>query len=662
MRTIRFKLTDLLWPEGQQWIDALRNTLCVLLPLAVFFNLDEPGVAIGVGTGALLVSLADLPGNRSDKTMGAWTSILVCWTTAVLISMSLESKWILCLLMTVIAFLFTMLACFGQRLAAVGAIGLLVASFTIGLHPQDPLRYGCYIAAGGIWYYTVSLLQVWLFPFHPLRRTIHRCKRLTVELLRLRAIGYDPTATLSGFNRRNIALHLKLSASHELIRKLLLGDRYAIGGNDKRANSLLQTSIILIDLYEKISAVHNEYPYLRQKLASTGSLSLIHETIMLLALELEGKLDNRLEVKENMERLAGLNPNDRQTAMLLEKLLSNLKQTVSLVFRVNDSTRKDNGISTADFEHFIQREGFSAVKLRAHLRMGSPILRFSLRLSFLMLISVLLVGVFPIGSYTYWLPLTVLVVSRPSFVHTTKRNIERMLGTFGGLLIGWAMVKLTASATILLSISTISIFIFFLFLYSRYWLAALGATLAAVLCLSVYHGNAGHILLDRLLFTLLGCALGMAATFFFPIWHYTGLKAAFLGALEANRDFLVAIENRDGDLKLARKEAYLALAVLSEGISLGSKEPNLSVVDPIAVRQLELLCYQCNGLISALTIDNDNPLSKNEYKNAITDLNASISQLKTMEFNQLKNKSASPGSGPLALNTVTERIRSTLDR
>ena len=186
----------------------------------------------------------------------------------------------------------------------------------------------------------------------------------------------------------------------------------------------------------------------------------------------------------------------------------------------------------------------------------------------MMLLVVGAIGFLPKGSYGYWIPITLIVISRPSFGMTLKRNMERVAGTLLGLVLGWGLLWLGLEAALLLGIAVLSIFVFYGFLLIRYWVSAMAITLAVVLCLSLYQGGQQQILTERLLFTLLGCTVGLLATFVFPVRHALALKLALGQALLANRKYLATLVEQLGlvEVKLARKQAYLALSALNEAV------------------------------------------------------------------------------------------------
>jgi uncharacterized membrane protein YccC len=608
--------------SSQDVSDALRNTLTIIFPFVLFFYLGRPSLAIGIGTGTLLICLTDLPGSKSEKLFGAWSSITIFALIATATAYCLGSQ-LLPLVIALQTFLLIMLSSINQRLAVIGMMGMVVATFTIGLRPISPLEYGLFMAIGGIWYYVVSLIQVWLFPYHALKRALYTTRILTVELMELRAKGYDVQASLSGFNARNIKLHVKLTANHELIRRLLLNSTKASQSDNDQVRKLLHQGLVLIDLYEQVSAVHFDYANLRKRLANSGALKMVSEAILLLSAQAKGCSGERLRVTQLIDNLESLTISSGENNELLKSIIANLKATAVLVYNL-DGRSVNEELKVRQFKHLLSEKEISMKPVWTNMRFDSPIFRFAIRMSALMFVAVFTISSLPEHSYGYWLPLTLIVVCRPSYGLTLKRNIERISGTLLGLSLGWALIGLELSVPLLLLISVVSLFVFFAFFFGRYWVSALGITLAVVLCLSIYHGNAAQILSERLLFTVIGCAIGLAATFLFPIRHEQQINLSLKNVLSTNKSYLesvVGIGTAELEIKLARKQSYLALSALNDALSQGEREPRWNRRDYAGLRQIELLCFQLNALIAGIpskSFVQTNP--EESYRTVVDDL------------------------------------------
>lgn len=594
---------------SEHTVDALRNTLSVIIPIIVFYNIGWPTTGIGVGIGALMICMTDLPGNRSNKFRAAWISILVFTIVAMLTAWSTVSPVLMIVVVVLITFLLTMSAVMGQRMAGIGLMGIILATFTIGLKPKDPLLYGNYIFWGGVWYYVISLVQISVFPYRSLRRAIAQAERETAALLRLRSQGYNTNVSLSGFNQHNMHLHLKLANHHELIRQLLLSDRKAIRKLNAKGAIFLERSINLIDLYEQVSAVHYDYPYLRKQFENTGVLPLIQQSIELLATLLV-KPNHQLSITqfENLhialiQKVETLEESKRN---LLRQILANIDEIYTLIISIHQpSISNQLDEDTERYRDFLTLTPAQTKAVKNHFSLSSPIFRFSLRLSALCLVAMLLITWLTEEHYSYWLLLTMVIVSRPSYGQTMKRNAERVGGTAIGLLIGWSLSQF-ADIPVQLSVSVFGLFGFFAFNRVAYSVSAICITVAVILCLNVYDGNLWKLVSDRAIFTIVGVLLCLVATFVFPIWNAPRLTHLMTEVINANLLYFQSVvrlkpHNIDAlhQTRLARKLSHQQLSALSEAIQAAQKEPLKRKLNWPLIKRIQLFSYQFNVLTAA---------------------------------------------------------------
>ena len=601
----QFFTTIILLFKSEHTVDALRNTLAVILPIIVFYYIEWPTTAIGVGIGALMICMTDLPGNRTDKFRAAWISILIFTIVAILTAWSTSVAIVMIIVVVLVTFLLTMSAVMGQRMAAIGLMGIILATFTIGLKPKDPLLYGNYIFWGGVWYYVISLLQITVFPYRSLRRAIAQTERETAALLKLRAQGYNPEVSLSGFNQSNMRLHLKLANNHELMRQLLLSDRRAMRHLNAKGRLFLEKSINLIDLYEQVSAVHYDYPYLRKQFAATGVLPLIQQAIETLASQLTKPNETTLvkfeELRAALAQTVG-NLTSAQ-AVLLTQILANIDEISALINAIHEPivlVQFDE--STERYRDFLTLAPAQTKTIKHHFKLGSPIFRFSLRLSALCLVALLLITWLSDEHYSYWLLLTMVIVSRPSYGQTIKRNGERLGGTVIGLILGWLATTYLAVPWQLF-VAVIGLFGFFAFNRVAYGISVICITVAVISCLHVYEGNLWQLVSDRVIFTILGVLLCLAATFLFPIWNAPRLTQIMAEVLKANQlyfEAVVKLQPHDVDAihqtRLARKASHQQLSALSEAILAAQKEPFHKKLNWQLIKRIQLLNYQFNVL------------------------------------------------------------------
>lgn len=631
--------------------DALRNTVAIIIPLVVCAYSGQLTAGISISIGTLFMSMCDIPGNRRDKLIGSGIAIISLALTSFIIAASMSNPFYVALSVVIITFIFAMLSVFGNRLSLIGLIGTTLIAFTLGLHPKQPFIFSFYIVAGAAWYAMISLTQIYLWPYRSLHHAIFEAIQGTAALMRLRARAYNEGFDLRDFNASNISLHLKLNARQELIRSLLLRDRIAMSPDNQSGKKLLAAALDIIDLYEQVTAIHHDYGEIRTALAPTGALGKIQDVISQLTDLLEHSatqfsinktIDTNVthhhDIEKKIDELLHLSTKmPAEGRSLLAGIARNLKDISEIVKRLSISYRMQLSVNelieTEVYKDFIPETTVSWKNISAQFSIHAPVFRFALRLSLLCLIAVMPTLFFPGQRYSYWLLLTVVIVNRPGFGLTRKRNTERLWGTLMGLLIGILLAFVPVQVQ--LGLATFGLLGFFLFNRTHYLWGVACVTVMVVLALNVYHGHVSQIISDRLLFTLAGCALSYVSIFIFPIWESLRISTLILNVLTASRHYLFCVASeRKGFMnyyyrtKLARKEAYISFSYLSEALQSVRKEPLSNHIDLAGLEDIQVLIYQLNGAIAALSLkkDTDDAMVDFEFENCLNDLDFCISQ------------------------------------
>jgi uncharacterized membrane protein YccC len=521
--------------------DAIRNTLAVLLPLLVLYRL-LPQLALGMAVGALLISLTDLPGNRRAKTRSALQSICIFFLVTLVFSLSLaDAVWTGIVLITLTFFL-SMLAALGMRSMAAGGMGVALMVFLLGLRPHEPWAFSAYIMLGGIWFYIVVLIQVYLWPFRSLRQALTEVLYTTGKFLEAKAACYDVKVPLDEGYRRTIALHLRVSDKQELVRELLISDKAAMRKDDAKVRELSWKATLVIGLYEQVTAMHYDYAVVRERLADSGALKISSELIRQLAVGAKGK---QIDTTRFNELIASLHNCativSKEEASVVNGIATNIKAIKETLDKIGVASANEPLPAPADAEAFLPDKRDYKSKLKAQLHFRSPILRFSLRLTILMAVGYTAAHFFADDNYSYWLLLTIVIVARPRLAVTWQRNWQRLFGTFTGVVVAGLLILLLKNAALFLVISAVALYGFFAFNRPRYGWSVFCVTVCVLLSLSVYRGEVLLLLSARVWYSLVGCALAIAGIFLFPVWSHAELDDLARQAVAANRAFLAAV-------------------------------------------------------------------------------------------------------------------------
>lgn len=627
------------WFYSEYFTDALRNTLTIVLPVILFFFLGDKSRAIGIGVGALLISLTDLPGNRGNKFRTAWLSVIFFILSSVLITISLNNPLALGIVIVVLTFLFSMFAIFGFRMALIGLMSTVLGIFILGLRPANPIILITNILIGGIWYYIISLLQVWIWPYRSIHHAIYECLSGTASLLALRAKAYDELLKPKNFDAQNIVLHLKLNAKQELMRDLLIGDKQAMRKGNLKGNRLLAIGTDVIDLYEQVTAIHQDYELLQKELKEIDALKHVQYLVKTLSIALykcsgrflgKAGLSKTLILGDKFEadlnHLIQLTHSSSQS--LPKKVATNIQSIAKLIRNIDSDIETNNKTEFKKVEYidFLSKQSLSINDIKNQFSIHAPVFRFALRLSILSLIAMSINYWIPEQHYTYWFLLTIMIVNRPSFGLTRKRNSERLKGTVIGLVLSFMLIQLSLPIWLQLTLSVLSLLGFFAFNRIKYLFSVFCITVMVILCLNLYHGSPLLLIGDRLIFTLMGCGLSFAAAYIFPIWETPRIKMLISETIGANRDYLFSVlnfKNGNGNLhqtRLARKVSYLKFASFTEAIESLKKEPQSKKLDMSGLLNIQVLCYQINGHIAGIFASTDLADSNNSNSEVLATL------------------------------------------
>jgi len=246
-------------------------------------------------------------------------------------------------------------------------------------------------------------------------------------------------------------------------------------------------------------------------------------------------------------------------------------------------------------------------RLRAHLKLSSPIMRHALRLSLALLAGCALM-MFTNDSYGFWIPLTIVFVCQPYYGVTLTRLIERIWGTLLGLLIGWALLKLFQDDMALSAFTVAAGVLFFMLRSSHYTLATAAITTLVLLAFNQV-GNGYDLILPRLLDTLAGSLIaGLSVWLILPSWFSLRLHRLAADALRAQAHYLKEIMVQYGEsgkqdhlaYRIARRQAHNADAALSTGLTAAFREPARVQRNRAASTRVLVLSHTLLNYLSAL--------------------------------------------------------------
>jgi uncharacterized membrane protein YccC len=212
-------------------------------------------------------------------------------------------------------------------------------------------------------------------------------------------------------------------------------------------------------------------------------------------------------------------------------------------------------------------------------------------------------------SHTYWVLLTIVTILKPVYNVTRKRNIQRVLGTLGGVLAASIILFLISNNTVLLILMFACMVMAYSFLRINY--------LGFVIFLTIYVIITFHFLNpvefkgligERLVDTFVGSVVaGLAARFIFPVWKHDDINGSMQKMLEANRSYFLAAMRYfsaqtlgDSEYNTARNDAIVALTNLSDDFQQMLAEPRQGKASS-HIHQFVIASHTLTSRISALS-------------------------------------------------------------
>jgi uncharacterized membrane protein YccC len=607
--------------RSEYFSDALRTALSIILPFSALYYFSGPHIAIMVGVGALLVSLTDSPGTLGDKILMSVSSLSVFFVVSLITALLIHHAIATGILVLVLCVIFALFTVFGKRWSLLGTMALILMTFVQGLKPEHPLTFSIYITGGGLCYYLISIIQTRLWPLSSVKHALGECMISTASFLSAKAAFYNTESNLQANYLRIIKLHNKVSEKQEQVRDLLLRNKLLMQNDHAQGQRHLLAIVQVIDLYEQIGAIQYDYEALQQSLADTGLLDVINSVIGRMADDLHTMgtaLSAKLKVKPAnssaaaveflRKRIQSLDVN-HQSYHILIKLQRHVDDIHQGILAIGDTLTKNTEKielpkDLPAYHLFAAAEGVNLKVLNKHLNFKSPIFKFALRLSTACLLAYGLM-LLPVGNYSYWILLTVIVVIKPGFGLTRKRNLERLKGTMAGILIGVSLLAVTSNITLLLVLAGIFLFGYFAYLRLNYTLSIMSLTPMVIICLNIYTGQ-HSVIIERIFDTFMGCAIIFGASYLFPSWEVKKHVAYIGDVIRANMSYLQKLYDRiEGEptdvtaLKLARKEVYTRLAMLSSGIQNMLLEPKNTRTEVQHLYEFEILSHQLSSTIAS---------------------------------------------------------------
>ncbi len=590
---------------GSQYLyTGIRITAGVLIPAFVLYQFGILVNTIALPVGALFISLSDNPGPIDHRRKGMFISIVLSVFVLLVASYSRGHPILIIVELIVFGLIFSLIGVFGNRSNSIGLIALLVFILNVDLpRVQNHLEQAAYFLAGGLWYALLSLVLYTLRPYRPIQQMLGECLMEIADYLQSKKLFYEKERNLSAIYQQLMSHQVHIHNHQEELRHMLFTARKFLSESTAKGRVLMMMFLESIDLMERIMTSQQDYEQLHSQFDETGILDTYRKYIDLLARELRNiglavqssysyktqtDLDQAFaELTQGFFRLRdeSISTENIEGFIRLRHILYSLQDLTERIKRLTIYTTYDKRISKQfknelELEKFTSPERINLQLIISNFSLKSAIFRHAVRMVIALLTGYIVSLLFPLG-HGYWILLTIAVIIKPAYSITRQRNVQRLIGTFIGVAIGFTVLFITNHSGALFLVMLIAMIIAYSFLKLNYTVSSAGVTVFVLLNFHfLTRSGVQPVLIDRIIDTVIGSGIAYLVSYFIlPAWVHEMIDEYILDALKSNRKYFNVVGESfikpvDPTLfKMVRKDAFVSLANLSDNFQRMISEP-----------------------------------------------------------------------------------------
>lgn len=594
---------------SQYVYSAIRITLATVLPCVVLahFGILKEYFLFPLGTS--FVALTDQPGPFIRR-RNALTFAIICFVFVALIaSLVMNIKILVFAEIIMFGMFFSLIGVYGQRLAAVGSLSLVVLAIFIDGHLTGANIFKSLLifASGCIWFLLIFLIVTTIQPYKLASQMIGENYLQLAEFLKIKANYYQKNPDFDKLTTQVIAKQIEIKNLQEETRETVFKTRTIVNESTTTSRLLMLMFLNSMDLHEKLMTSESDYQKLQQSFEDTAILVKIHNYLNLLSEEITNigislQIGTRARPISHLEeelkylnndyfelRNKRISPENFENFMVLRQILMRINEItkeINEIYKVfSQNVKLAKSLSTGlDLKKFMPNEEKLNIKvLKNNISFSSSHFRHALRITIALLIGYLfsLFQFLGIG-HTYWILITIVAILKPAYSITKKRNLLRLYGTIAGAVIAYAILHYIQVNELLFTILLLSMIMCFSFLKGNYFWAVLFMTIYVFLSFNFLSpGNVNIIFRDRIVDTIVAAVItSLVAYVVLPVWEHTQNLDLMKKSADCNLIYFQSViskfleEDFDiEDYKVKRKNAIISLANLSDNFQRMISEP-----------------------------------------------------------------------------------------
>ena len=614
--------------------DGIRITIGVLFPSLILAQFGMLKFGMTLSLGALCASIVDTPGPIVHRRNAMLITTGLIFLMSLLIGLINANAYLTAILLVVFSLVFSMFNVYGTRSAAIGTAALLILVLSIDdVRPWNEVTlHAGLVLAGGLWYTLLSYFSYRIRPFRIVQQTLSESILEVADFLRSKAKFYRQNTNYDDNYAELLQLQVLVHEKQDAVRELLFKTREIVRDSTPEGRFLLLVFVDMVDLFEQVMSTYYNYKQLHEQFDAVGILAKYEIVILKIADALD-ELSFALktggnppslkqlgrEVKKLKNRITALERNNTQGQyntlgiIALKNIEVNIENIVARVKTIqgyfNKSEKKNLKTREIETEKFITRQSIDIKLILENLTFSSSVFRHSLRVAIVMLIGFVLSRSLAF-SHSYWILLTILVISKPGFSLTKERNYQRLIGTIVGAVIGMVVLTFIDDKNMLFGILLVCMIGCYSFQRKNYVVSVLFMT-PYILILFDFLGMGGlSVAKERIYDTLIGSGIAFAASYvLFPNWEHEKIKEAMIAVVKANANYFKEVTRLYFDrsdittsYKLARKEVYVTSANLASLFQRMFSEPKSKQVMIKELHQFTALNHLLSSYIATLSL------------------------------------------------------------
>ena len=629
--------------------DGLRITFGVLCPSLIMAQFGMLQYGMTLSLGAVCISVVDSPGPIVHRRNAMLITTALIVIVSILVGITNKNIYFTGTLLVICSFVFSMLFLYGARAASIGTSVLLIMVLSIDdVRPwKEVLLYAMLIFCGSIWYTLLSYFIYRIRPYRLVQQMLSESIHEVSIFLRAKAKFYHEGINYEKNYAELLQLQVIVHEKQEEVREVLFKTREIVNESTPEGRFLLLVFVDMVDLFEQIMSTYYNYQQLHQQFDEVGILTHYEEVINKIADSLEdiafalktggtpklsvGLTEDIEKLKQEILALENNKVNqDYNTLGLIalknievniENILSRVK-TIKSYF--NEKEKKKLKRNDIDVDKFVTKQSFDIKLFRENLTFSSSTFRHSLRVAIVMLIGFVVAKSLDFA-HSYWILLTIIVILKPGYSLTKQRNIERMIGTVIGGIIGLGVLTLFPTDAARFGFLVFFMLLSYSFIRIKYVVSVLFMTPYILIVFSFTTTyNDATVAWERIIDTFIGAVAAILGSYFvFPSWESYQLKTAVVDMLQSNVHYLSKIVERSKNsqesqsaYRLARKALYVNSAHLTTAFQRMLSEPKSKQSQADILYRLVVVNNQLTSYLATLSyqLDANENLSAEQLK------------------------------------------------